>query len=73
MSICKFPSPLHPDFNISLALFDDVSNCSDLKGMVMRSEIDVALIKPAMVSILVDNLSVLYYRPTTCGYGVLLK
>ena len=49
MAVTETQSAIYHGFNISLALFDSVSNCKELKQLAMTGKINATLLKPSMV------------------------
>ena len=60
MMIETFQNDVYPDTEISVMLFESVTNCNDLKKLAMTGALDAVLLNPSMVR----NM---YYRPCQCG------
>lgn len=51
MEISIQKSFIDESYVISLALFNNVTNCDELKNMAMKRQIDAALLKPERVNV----------------------
>ncbi|KAK2166492.1 hypothetical protein NP493_1318g00010 [Ridgeia piscesae] len=56
MAIETFQNEIFPDSAISVALFESVANCNDLKKLAMTGELDATLLNPSMI---VDTFQIL--------------
>lgn len=49
MAIETFQNDIFPDSEISVALFESVANCNDLKKLAMTGALDATLLNPSMI------------------------